>query len=627
VPKHFPFPWFESLIGGYNTDPSQGALGASTGALTEPLASAGGGTNCDANHVANLDDPTHGLVADLQNNTVPAFSWITPDNCSDAHDTSCKGNNLSGAFQLNAQGQPILSDPIYHPAGLPAFDPEATTPVNYTGGLYASDLFLAYYVPLIEDSAAYAHGLIDITFDEGEPSFTYSGNSFNNVLTGPSSIDGTNFVGTTSPQSSAPADAPSSGTDGTAPGADSIYGAYGILADAAGETIDGHTVTDEPFGPNSTLSTDAGGNQLDPGPGNNSFVDRPPLCNVSSTVTSGTTTSLSDASQSWADNQYEGFKLTITGGTGVGETATVISNTANTVNFSAAIATAPDSTSTYTLSNPGSTVGCLTTIVRGGSGTSAAARTDTVTASSGSELTDASIVGDDTGRAVTSITVGGTTLTGSTLTSAYPNGLFVGAVSDTGALFPTSRGGATVLGQFQLVDDAGNPVTPSGAVTKIVLSAEGDPNALPAGDTVDPLWDATDPTPGGGDTGSVLISPFITPGTTSSVFYNHYSWLRTMEDLFDVSSCVGTSTDVALPAGTVCGGLDSEGHIGYAAQVGLDDFGSDVFSAPSGNGFQPIPPPNALPETPLAIALPALAGLFLMGAYLITRRRKGALNP
>ncbi len=39
-------------------------------------------------------------------------------------------------------------------------------------------------MPLIEDSAAYADGgLIDITFDEGEPSFTYSGNSFNNVLT------------------------------------------------------------------------------------------------------------------------------------------------------------------------------------------------------------------------------------------------------------------------------------------------------------------------------------------------------------------------------------------------------------------------------------------------------------
>ena len=80
----------------------------------------------------------------------------------------------------------------------------------------------------------------------------------------------------------------------------------------------------------------------------------------------------------------------------------------------------------------------------------------------------------------------------------------------------------------------------------------------------------------------MLISPYITPGTVSTTYYNHYSWLRTMEDLFDVSSCTGTSTDVTLPAGTVCGGLDGQGHIGYAAQVDLDAFGTDVFTAPTG---------------------------------------------
>jgi hypothetical protein len=117
--------------------------------LTEPPASAGGGTNCDNNHIANLDDPSHGLIHDLNANTVPQFSWITPNNCSDAHDTSCKGNNLSGAFGLYTSGphagQVNLNDPIYDPPGLPADDPEATTPRNFTGGLYASDLFLAYY--------------------------------------------------------------------------------------------------------------------------------------------------------------------------------------------------------------------------------------------------------------------------------------------------------------------------------------------------------------------------------------------------------------------------------------------------------------------------------------------------
>jgi hypothetical protein len=550
VAKHFPFPWFESLIGSY--DPTTGATGP---ALTEPLASAGGGTNCDANHIANLDSPTHGLVQDLQNNTVPAFSWITPDNCSDAHDTTCKGNNLSGAFGLynssndggnsSLDGQVDLNDPIYHPAGLPSFDPEATTPRNFTGGLYASDMFLAYYVPLIQDSAAYAHGLIDITFDEGEPSFTYSSNSFNNVKT-----TGPNGTGTTSPQSSPPADAPTFGTPtATAPGADSIFGAYGISADAAGENIGGVNVGVEPYGPNSTLGTTSTGDQLYPGPGNNSFIDRPPVCT--------STTPLTPAN-------------------------------------------------------------CVPGIVRGGSGSTPAARNDTSATGSAtsSMITDNSIVGDDTGRGVIGTNV--------------PAGSFVGAVTDSGPLFPTNSGGATTGGSFQLVDDAGNPVLPLGAVAGVTLSAECAPatNDLPTNcttsQTVDPLFDATDPTLGGGDTGAVLISPYIAPGTVSTTNYNHYSWLATMEDLFNVSSCAGTSRDVTLPAGTVCGGLDGAGHLGYAAQVGLTTFGPDVFTAPTGTGFQQVQPPNALPEAPLVIALPALAGILFMGGFLI-RRRRGAV--
>jgi hypothetical protein len=56
----------------------------------------------------------------------------------------------------------------------------------------------------------------------------------------------------------------------------------------------------------------------------------------------------------------------------------------------------------------------------------------------------------------------------------------------------------------------------------------------------------------------------------SSGFYNHYSWLRTMEDLFNVAS--------SSP------GLDGAGHIGYAAQPGLAPFGRDVFTSPDGPG-------------------------------------------
>ena len=66
----------------------------------------------------------------------------------------------------------------------------------------------------------------------------------------------------------------------------------------------------------------------------------------------------------------------------------------------------------------------------------------------------------------------------------------------------------------------------------------------------------------------MLISPYIKPGTVSNVYYNHYSWLRTMEDLFSVKS---TSP-----------GLDGLGHIGYAAQPGLAPFRADVFTNPSG---------------------------------------------
>lgn len=60
--------------------------------------------------------------------------------------------------------------------------------------------------------------------------------------------------------------------------------------------------------------------------------------------------------------------------------------------------------------------------------------------------------------------------------------------------------------------------------------------------------------PGGGRVGAVVLSPFIRPGTVSKVPYNHYSLLRTVEDIF---------------------GLD---HLGFAAEPGLRPFGSDVFT-------------------------------------------------
>jgi len=60
--------------------------------------------------------------------------------------------------------------------------------------------------------------------------------------------------------------------------------------------------------------------------------------------------------------------------------------------------------------------------------------------------------------------------------------------------------------------------------------------------------------PGGGRIGAVLLSPYIKPGTVSTVPYNHYSLLRTVEDIF------------GLP------------HLGYAAEPDLQPFGTDVFT-------------------------------------------------
>jgi hypothetical protein len=60
--------------------------------------------------------------------------------------------------------------------------------------------------------------------------------------------------------------------------------------------------------------------------------------------------------------------------------------------------------------------------------------------------------------------------------------------------------------------------------------------------------------PGGGRIGAMLLSPYIRPGTVSAVPYNHYSMLRTVEDIFDL------------------------GHLGYAAEPGLSPFGADVFT-------------------------------------------------
>ena len=68
------------------------------------------------------------------------------------------------------------------------------------------------------------------------------------------------------------------------------------------------------------------------------------------------------------------------------------------------------------------------------------------------------------------------------------------------------------------------------------------------------------PGPGGGRVGALILSPYVRPGSTDATPYNHYSLLRSVEDIF------------ALP------------HLGYAGMAGLRAFGPDVFNASAAPG-------------------------------------------
>jgi hypothetical protein len=65
---------------------------------------------------------------------------------------------------------------------------------------------------------------------------------------------------------------------------------------------------------------------------------------------------------------------------------------------------------------------------------------------------------------------------------------------------------------------------------------------------------------GGGKTGMMALSPWVQPGSVNDTPYNHYSLLRSLEDLFGVP------------------------HLGFAAASGLVPFGDDVFNGPGPAG-------------------------------------------
>ncbi|MCU1461603.1 MAG: phosphoesterase [Acidimicrobiales bacterium] len=110
--------------------------------------------------------------------------------------------------------------------------------------------------------------------------------------------------------------------------------------------------------------------------------------------------------------------------------------------------------------------------------------------------------------------------------------------------------------------------------------------------------------PGGGRVGAVLVSPFIAPGGSNPTPYNHYSLLRSIEDLF---------------------GLE---HLGMAGAAGLKAFGDDVFTNPPAStvvGPVPAPPPAPAPVATLPVTgastLPVALGAALLLAAALAGRR------
>ncbi|MGN6201370.1 MAG: alkaline phosphatase family protein [Solirubrobacterales bacterium] len=81
------------------------------------------------------------------------------------------------------------------------------------------------------------------------------------------------------------------------------------------------------------------------------------------------------------------------------------------------------------------------------------------------------------------------------------------------------------------------------------------PNVPPEPEAEEPAAGPVKPIGGGGRVGALLLSPFVAAGTTSETYFNHYSLLATIEELF---------------------GLEK---IGYAAEPAITGFDESIFNA------------------------------------------------
>jgi hypothetical protein len=111
--------------------------------------------------------------------------------------------------------------------------------------------------------------------------------------------------------------------------------------------------------------------------------------------------------------------------------------------------------------------------------------------------------------------------------------------------------------------------------------------------------------PGGGRIGTLVLGRCVRPGSTSDTPYNHYSMLRSVEDMLGITQ----------------GGSDGAGHLGYAGADGLVPFGTDVFGA-CGQAVPVSAPRPLLPQLPTTGGLSyAVAAALAMAGLVLLRRR------
>jgi hypothetical protein len=121
-------------------------------------------------------------------------------------------------------------------------------------------------------------------------------------------------------------------------------------------------------------------------------------------------------------------------------------------------------------------------------------------------------------------------------------------------------------------------------------------NEQPGPNTPNPGGPTTGP--GGGLTGAVAISPWVRPGSINARQYNHYSLLRSVEDIFGLS------------------------HLGYAARSDLNAFGSDVYGGLGPSVVGPSCGEAALPRPRRGVYR---RGALIASARIVRRRGRARL--